>query len=380
MKKTILIAAVTLASASAFASKARVNALQSAAHISDIQDVMTKPDRAAVHGEWATLEFGQTALGATNTQAEGGFIRKMGDSAMGAYFGQGSASITTSRAISANYLKQENPLRLFYAAKPGDLSWGVGLLHMSSKRAPGTASAGNIEKKQDGMAVYASAESGDWDARLGVGLSNTASYNIGASATEEKLTGKSSATLGGGWKMDTMYIYAEYGMGGFKHEVGSTATADRSDTSTKIGIINSHKKDGTDFFYGISYSMVTLKDDATTPIAGSLGQAGRNKSEINTMPIIIGVEAEATSWMVLRGSITEDFNLLGMSKTKYTDITTADNEENTGVHNTTVRAGAGFKWNKFTMDATIKAAADDGGDLGTNDDKFLNELSLTYMF
>lgn len=375
MKKTLVIAAVTLASASAFASKARLAALQNADHLSDIQDVLTKPGRANNHGEWATLEFGSTA--GTTTRAEGGFMRKMGEGALGAYLGGVSETPNGYRGVSTNYLKHENPLRVFYATKAGDLSWGVGFYHTSSKNTQSTAS----KKKQDAMGLTGSVNSGgDWEAYLGLGLSNTAEFETTTATTGEKFTGTSTATLGGTYAMDTMTFFGEYTMGGFKHEINSSTKADRSDSSMKFGVVNSHKKDGTDFFYGISYTSTTQKDAADTPLATSLG-ANIEKKETTTMPIIMGIEAEATSWMVLRGSITQNMNLLGMAKTKTTNKANTDNNtEVTGADNTTINAGAGIKWAKFTVDGTVAVAAADGAAFGTNGGAFLSKLGMTYMF
>ena len=58
MKKILLIAAVTMMSTSAIASKARKTALGSAAHLSDVNDILTKPDQAMNHGDSAIFELG----------------------------------------------------------------------------------------------------------------------------------------------------------------------------------------------------------------------------------------------------------------------------------------------------------------------------------
>ena len=76
MKKALLIAAVALMSTSALASKARRAALGNAPQLTDIQDIagdiqiggnmnIARPDKAAAYGEWATMEFGQTANSVT---------------------------------------------------------------------------------------------------------------------------------------------------------------------------------------------------------------------------------------------------------------------------------------------------------------------------
>lgn len=402
MKRALLIAVVSLAATSALASKARKEALSNAAHLSDIQDVITKPDKASAYGEWATMEFGSTA--GTTTRAEGGFVRMSGQAAWGAYLGAASGTTTSGvmayRAFTpvsgtgASFLPQENPIRLFYAAKPSDMSWGVGLYHSASKsKVAETTTTGT--KDQSTMGLTASASADVWDAQLALGLGNTASYKD--TNDDAKMTGKTSFGLSGGYKMDTMYIYASYSAGGAKVTntvtgASETTQMDRADTAMSLGIVNSHKKDGTDFFYGISYNMTTLKDDAdatATPTSlnavatGLTGTAGTNAKqiEITSMPLIAGIEAEATSWMVLRGSITQNFGSLGMGKIKVSEktVTTAD-QELTSKDDTTIAAGVGLKWNKFTVDSTVAVAGANGAAFGTNSGNFLSKMSMTYTF
>src|SRR5687767_14620277 len=140
MKKALLIAAVTVLSTTAYASKARRTALADSPHLNDVQDIHTKPDRAATYGEWATVEFGATGTGTSeDVAAEGGFVRQSGQTAWGAYVGQASESVEDLRDLADSldgggvdaFLSQENPLRVFYAQK-ADMNWGVGLLYSKS--------------------------------------------------------------------------------------------------------------------------------------------------------------------------------------------------------------------------------------------------------
>lgn len=377
MLNKYLLILILLNSSASFASKARTAALQSVAHIGDIQSVVgTKPSNAFKFGEWATFEMGSSS-GATS-RAEGGFSKKLEDSMMGAYIGGTNTVVTASRAVSAggNYLTTENPLRLFYAKMSGDLAWGLGVLHTSSKNNSSTT----VNKKQEAMVLHASAYQDAWNAQLALGLTNTAAYSNGNASQEEKLTGKPSTTLSGGYKLDSLYFYGSYLVSGFKHEVGTSTAADRADTVMVLGFTQSHKVNKDDFFYGISYSSSVVNDTAAAPLSTSLGAANRTKSETITMPIIMGFEAEATSWMVLRGSITQNFNLLGIGKTKTENINTDNNTETVGSDNTTVKAGAGIKWDKFIVDGVIAVANQDGAAFGANGGAFLSTIGMTYFF
>lgn len=383
MKKLFVLAVVTIASASAFASKARLNALQNAAHLSDTQDVVghsngpIKPDQALNHGEWVSFEWGANRS-TTNTpvagnNAEGGFVRKMGDnSALGAYLGNKSDSYTTFMTLAVAttqvtqtgtgataLLNQSNPLNVYYASKAGDMQWGLNLFYVNNDD-----KANKMKENIMGITASASSSAG-WDAQLTVGL-GAEGKNEQTSGSEKSLKGGSNLGITGGYKMDTMYLYGSYKALAAKLTTGTNTNADWDISSMGVGIVNSHKKDGADFYYGVAYNTNTRKE-----------KQADSKVETVTMPVIIGVEAEATSWMVLRGSITQNV-LLGSTKTS---TSTTSSEVYPG-DNTTVAAGAGLKFGKFMLDGTFTQAANstaNGTALGT-DANFVTNVGMTYTF
>ena len=92
------------------------------------------------------------------------------------------------------------------------------------------------------------------------------------------------------------------------------------------------------------------------------------------MPFVIGVEADAASWLVLRASAKQNV-ILGSSK-----VGTADSTTNT--NNTTVALGAGLKFNKFMLDSTLVAGSvpsvPGNGTIDANN--LMANAALTYMF
>jgi hypothetical protein len=89
---------------------------------------------------------------------------------------------------------------------------------------------------------------------------------------------------------------------------------------------------------------------------------------------VIGVEADATSWLVLRASAKQN-------------ILVGDTKPNGGVaqttrNNTTVALGTGIRFNKFMLDATLAAGSVPGspGTAAINDTSLMGNASLTYMF
>jgi hypothetical protein len=368
MKKLFVIAAVTIASASAFASKARQAALQGAAHLSDITDVVgyasgaIKPDQALNYGDTLAIEFG-TASG--NPNAEGGFVRKHGeDMAYGAFFGHKSATMSYFRTLSnsgTTYLNQQNPLNLFYAAKAGDLQWGAGLQYVNSEN--------KVAKQKEALtALHLSASSAmGWDAQLAMGLTATAE-NATTVGAERKLEGKSNMALAGGYKMDSLYLYGSYKMASAKDTIASSTNAlgDWERTDMSLGVVNSNKKDGADFFYGVAYTSTAVKNKLST---------GEAKNDQTALPVIVGLEADAASWLVLRGSLTQNV-LIGTEKQTTAGSTTATTDT-IMADSTTAAAGAGIKFGKFTIDGTLRAGTT--GLVGS-DTNFLTNASMTYMF
>jgi hypothetical protein len=372
MNKSLLIAALTLVSASAFASKARLSALQSAAHLSDVQDVLTKPDQAAAMPEFATMEFGTAGSAATQATGSGGFVRSMGDAAIGAYLGNRPTFNSEYRNLSdsTNLLGTENGLNLFYGAKANDMTWGVGLFYSASSRKPdGTPTTANKSQDATGLSLSA-ATAGMWDAQLNVGLSNNSKYNTSAT-NENAMAGKTTYMLSGGYHMNSTYLYASYEGGGATYKNSTATLNDFAKTGITLGAVDSMKKDGTEFFYGISYVMTTMKDDGTTPTTANLV-----KTETARLPLIAGFESDVASWMVARGSITQSV----LVDTRKVSTATAATTNNSGDSDTTLAGGIGLKFGKLTFDGTLAAASSATGTFGSDGTNFLANTSFTYMF
>lgn len=354
----LVLAAVALATTSAYASKARLSALQSSEHLSDTRDVFARPDQALTHGEFATLEMAPSA--STTPNAEGGFVRKMGDnSAMGAYLGNKTGLGHNSLSLSSSYtFTIQNPLNLYYASKMGDMSWGLGLQYAASENKLAKSKSSVM-----GLAASATSSAG-WNAEVALGLTGEATI-----ADTTKVSQSSPMSLSGGYSMDSLYVYAGYSVLGAKTAVSGTTTGDRSFTTMKVGAVNSHKKDGADFFYGVEYNMTTDQEKT----AGT-----KDKTETTRLPVIVGIEAEAASWLVVRGSITQAV-LLGTNKT--TPDGSAATTDTSLTDDTTVAGGLGLKLGKFMVDGTLSAATVGGtaGKFGS-DAHFLANLGMTYKF
>ncbi len=363
MKNTLVMAAaLALVASPAMASKARLSALNNSAHLADIQDIHANASKITQHGEWLTFEMGKNS-GTTkatigNPHAEGGFARKMGDASYGFYMGSTPSWITDVRQNT--YLVNENPINLFYGSKAGDLAWGAGLLYSNSDKK-------TAKIKQGAMGLSAGVTASNWDAGLNLGLTNT--YKNETTGSEVDFKGKSAINLNATYSMDTLTFSLLADMNGGKEETGTGGTVahDYENTQYALGVVNSHKADGADFFYGAKLAMSTMKDKNTTD----------SKTDSMSLPVTAGIEADAASWMVLRASVTQNFILGSTKTTTATSVSPAD-EADTISNNTTVAAGAGLKFGKLMLDGTLEAASSNTAALNGN--SFLANAAVTYMF
>lgn len=340
MKNIIVAAAVLAMAAPAMASKARLTALGNSPHLSDTRIGLSRP--AELAADHVIFEMGDNSATPGSPNAEGGFVRSHGDARWGFYLG--NHDVLNER--SAGFLINENPIDFGYAAKSGDMDWGVGLAYSNSDNKAAST-------KQSYMALKGGVITGPWEVNVQLGLTDSAT-----DATDNKWTGKSAIDLYAGYTMDNNYYFFNYNMNGGKAEdAGGTTTEDNDNSVMSLGYVNTTKSDGVDFFYGVAYQMSTDKEKVADA-----------KTEETRLPFWIGLEAEANSWLVLRASVTQNI-LLGSRKVNGGDPDSIAN-------NTTVAAGAGIKWGKAILDATLA-----GSNTGVvNGNTLFTNAALTYNF
>lgn len=363
--KNLLIIAIALTSVDAFATRARMAALGNSIHLVDTVTVFDRPtDLFALGTDYVTLETGLTTTTTTQNQnAEGMIVRTMGDAKLGLALGHQSLNASAwglrkaAMGVHANLgTNQQNPVSIMYAKKSGDISW-AGTFGFSSYNNKGTAVATDLQK-EDSMGFNVGATSGAWDATLSSGLANNASLVNGT-----KMSGTKALTLAGGYKMDSMYWFGKYTTAGIKVESSAGAELLKYDTTImNVGVANSHKKDGSELFYSIAYNNSEAKTATATDTA-------------TTLPITIGFEADASSWLTLRGAVSQS-SIINKSKTEISTTTELD----PGANSTTVSAGAGLKFNKLTLDGTFSKLHGSTATQALNGNDLLTQVGMTYVF
>lgn len=365
MKKLIVVAAAVLAGSPAFASKARVNALGNSRQLVDVQYTFERPYLIHNIGELATIEWGAKGEGA-NPHAEGGFFKKADDSVYGLYFGRKSADFSAviqkanAAPLSFTVLEEQNPINVFYGMKSGDLSWGATLKYSNGKN---DAS----DRKVSTMGLAAGVTNGVWEAELVLGLVGKSEETVATNS--RTVESKGNTKIGFGYNLnDTMHAYVDYKTvkieGDTAAAAGVEATVEKTDMN--LGFINTVvKNDDVNFFYGVAYSSSNTKDT----------------EETSTLPVWMGIEANATSWMVMRASLQQNV-LINTVTTKVAN--TPDSKAD--LDSIAFNVGAGIKLGKGMLDVSFNkdnagAAANAGkGEFNYAAGGFLTQAAYTYNF
>jgi hypothetical protein len=357
--KKILVVVVALASMNAFATRARVNALGNSPHLMDTQTVYGNPADMMMMSDFVTMESGTTTIGAKNTNAEAMVTRSMGDSKMALSLGHQSSNASATfglRAASgiAGIKSQQNPVELSYGMKAADMAWGATLVYSNFNDKVAS-------EKESSAGVRAGMRMGAIDAKAALGLVNTYENAAG------KFKGTLGLSLGAGYSMDNMYLFGNAELAGFKAENAAAVETKKFDSTTiSVGALSSHKKDGNEFFYGVSLDNGTTKETVAD-----------TKTTTMTLPIWMGLEVDAASWLTVRGSIKQ-VTLINSTKTETAGATTTELAPN--VNNTVASVGAGMKWNKLTLDGSLTGLTGGTASQNINGTDLLGQVGVTYMF
>jgi hypothetical protein len=341
MKKVLVVSALSLVAATpAFASKARLQALQKAEFLKDSQTVFLNPAHINTLGKYVTAEFG----GGTNTaapKAEGGiFANEMGGN-MGLYLGHLSANQQSLRAVNG-FENQNNPVEVFY----GKDAWGASLAVSNSK-----------DKTTDTEEQSVAARFG-WDRNGTEFFGTVEAFASSENAAGDEFTGSPYVNLGYEQEFGTNYLFAKMNWGSAETDFKAAATKDQDidDLGFEVGVLSRKIKN---IYYGASISYATR-------------DIGKDITAV-TLPVFVGLEMDVTSWMVARASIAQSVLL---SSTENENLAAPGDEKVTNKNDTTVAAGLGLKYNSFILDGVI--AGSTTGDINGTD--FLTQASLTYSF
>lgn len=323
----------------AMASKARVSALQGAADLVDTQTVFNNPAHIHLLKPHVTFELGQgTTTG--NPKAEGGFLMEKDGTRWGAYFGHMSATQNLLRGATATaYPKMDNPVDFFY----GRDGWAVNLALSSSEDETTT-------QKQSTAIVRYGLTAESWQFGVTAEVLASAENNSGS---DNKFNG--APVLGltyeqafGQWVFDASLTIADT-----KQQASGV---DNKVKMTAIELSFLHRPvEG--LYYGVALN-------------NSEFQVEDKKRKSMGLPLFVGLEKEALSWLVFRGSVRQNF-LIGSTEDEI-----AGTKAKKNANDTSVAVGLGVKHGEFTLDGTL-AGSSSGKVDGNN---VLTNAAVTYNF
>lgn len=390
MKKNVLvIAGLAVLSTSAFASKARMEALgqgTTSFYLNDTRSIFLNPAALNDTKNYIITEWGSsTNVDAVNApRAEGGFFREMGTFAYGLYLGNDGADRTSATA----FLDHQNAVDLLLAGDMG-VKWGARLHYANSKDSATTA----IERKNSAFGIGLGATQGDMEGYLNLDLSDK---STGAAVAGDEWKRKPGVQIGGSYKWSGMNFFVDYAMtkenvtkgtGGITtatinnvsgtattYTIGSGNTLTHKTNAFTLGAAKVHEVNPTARVI-VDGRLVLGSDE----ISGDATAANNGKGKIAKLPFTFAVEADATSWLVLRGAVSQNV-ILGETKN-------VAGKKSSIADSAAINAGATLNFGKLKVDGVIgTTAASRAGTVGTANtgvlatDNLMSRVALTYWF
>ena len=343
MSLIILATIATLFSSPAHATKARLQALQGARFLTDTQLVFENPAQIMHLGNYVTYELGGTTSSA-NPKSEGGLIKDFFGGKGGVYLGHMSLEQSTFRAANG-FLLEENPVELFW----GMNNWAVSLGYSSSDKKT------TAEKQQTVVARFGI------DTEV-MEIWANAEFISKADNGNDEYKGAPLLSVGGEMHMENdLYLNGKIQYGQIENTITNVST-DTDLLGAEVAFLDrSIKTEDASIYFGPQLRYVEAK-------------VGSQKVSTFELPLYIGMDSKALSWLVTRASVSQNF-IIGSTKDETAGAAPA-NESDTIGNNTTVATGIGINWNSLTLDATFA-----GSTTGQfNGNSILANLALVYSF
>lgn len=446
MKHLLLSLVLGLMASNAYATQARLIALgmdelddEGSYYIKDSRNIFLNSafvndfaDRVIV--EWGSTGYAPLATSGNSTverdsnpKAQGGFLKKSGDFVYGVYYGNesntssflriagsGVASVSAGAAAGAGATSgllstSDNQIDLFLGSELSNgLQWGANIVY--------TDSEDEIKKIEDsGSAVRLGVKSADeWDFHVNLSTSNKSERTGDATqlnalgwttqtGVKDEFKGKFGIHVGGSYAFDFGRLFGYVKTftweqkDGFNYtgagtlpagagtlagqEVGKSGTSDGKFTTIELGWGRAESVSSTSTLF---YSLSVKKVDVELELA--------KKVEVNntSIPLVLGYEVEANSWLTLRGAIrhnvwgvkdNKNFNSANIVARNLVKDVYGDVGKGSIPNSTVVTAGASLTFGDLSVDGMIgtnNAASKTDGDLHL--DRFMTTVAMTYLF
>ena len=359
-----LVLALAVVSSPAFASRARLESLgegkNGSYYIQDSRNMFLNPATIVHYKKKLMLELGQAqATGAeasNDSRAQGGFINTFGDFTYALYLNNVSDTAAALTAVTG--IQPDSAIELQFAGE-GSMNWGLSVT---------TAGNNNGTKSASYWGARAGIEKGDLSVFGTVGITSDNKGTFPGSAFASEVKGKLKLDLAATYKMNDMTVFGKFNSTSNDVTV-ATSTSEVSSSSYGAGLgWNKEMTKSTHMFTRVE------ADYSQGKTAGVVDNKAYN------VPVVMGAEAQALSWLAIRGSIGH--SLIGQDVTGRKDLT--------GL--TTVAAGLGLTFGDVSIDGLVASngvTPSEGLGMGTAPtasqnlgfgDNMVTRVAMTYNF
>ncbi len=401
MKKQIVLATIaTLATGSAYATKARMDALGQANdrgsfYINDTRNVFRNAARINQTNNYVVTEWGRATTGSTTADAvndpnaEGGFFKNQGSFSYGVYLGseltnQNRKGSTTGYANGmgggatgthgdGGFQERSNDLDLFFGGDMG-VEWGARLHYANAKTEQASP---NPELKASTLELGLGMVMGDLNAYVNYVINDELENSTTGAGYKWENDGTMNLGVGYNW-MDYTF-FADYNKVGGEFTGGTGVAVDTTEMSVlTVGAGYTKEISSTSrLFTDLSFVKTSAED------VDGANTANKVEVDRSELPLTVGFETDATSWLTLRGSISQNI-FINSQKVKNGAAAELSSTRN---NTTSVNAGATLNFGKLMIDGMIGTNGTDGGAAGSgtnrgvlDTDRLLTRVAVHYWF
>lgn len=183
--------------------------------------------------------------------------------------------------------------------------------------------------------------------------------------------------VGVGYNLGDLRVYADYSKEDAEFTANGASKNETNQTVITAGVAKTHEVSSSSrVFYNASYTTSKSEDKyGATP-------ANNSEDKYSRLTLNVGMEAEANSWLTLRGSVSGPF-VLNSNESKVGTTTTKDNSSAL----VDVNAGATLSFGKLKVDGSIgttggdRNAASFGTEAGVLTlDNVMSRVAVHYWF
>ena len=364
MKNLTLVLGLMIIASPAFATSARLNALgengaTGSYYVQDVRDTFLNPAQIVHFKKHFVLEFAPT----DSASAQGLFTNTFGDYTYGVSLNNNSVRATTAVNTANAFLGTNQVLgpsrtiEAFLAGEATDMNWGLSLFYSGNgdrNNVDATTNATGGTRTSHLFGVRAGVDMNNFAVFTTVGITSDTQLQDGT--VNPDLKGKVSVDVGATYTMDNTVAFAKFTTYGTDMSASGATTEFRTQS---YGIGLGHK-------YEASKSVALfsrLEADYTKSTQSNVADA---KSW--NVPVAVGAEAQALSWLALRGSIVQ--SLVGQNETvSGTNLVRTNGS-------TSLNAGAGLTFGDVQIDGTLSTAV--AGNFGIGSP--LANVAFSYNF